>query len=96
LAWVLLTIVLGDPDWFELLGIGFVGDVGGEGREAVAVVITVVRAGMGPSPCFDNTPHVAAFIDLLPKVDCGSVVKAGLEWILALMPCTMLVTSRLL
>jgi hypothetical protein len=41
-------------------------------------------------PCF------AAFIDLLPKVDRGSVMKVGLEWILALMPCTTLVASGLL
>jgi hypothetical protein len=37
-----------------------------------------------------------AFIDLLPKVDSGGVVKVGLEWILALMPCTTLVASGLL
>jgi hypothetical protein len=37
-----------------------------------------------------------AFVDLLPKVDRGSVVKGDLEWILALMPRTMLVASALL
>jgi hypothetical protein len=37
-----------------------------------------------------------AFIDLLPEVDRGSIMKARLEWILALMPCTMLVVSGLL
>jgi hypothetical protein len=30
------------------------------------------------------------------RLDCGSITKAGLEWSLALMPCTMLVASRLL
>jgi hypothetical protein len=38
-------------------------------------------------------------VDLLPEVDCGSVVKASLEWSLALRPCTTLVVrlaSRLL
>jgi hypothetical protein len=37
-----------------------------------------------------------AFIDLLPEVDRGSVMKVGLEWILALMPCPTLVASWLL
>jgi hypothetical protein len=96
LARVLLTIVLGDSDWFELLRIGFVDDVGGEGREAVPVVIVMAPAGTVPSPCFNNRPRVAAFIDLLPEVDRGSVVKAGLVWILALMACTTLVVSGLL
>jgi hypothetical protein len=40
--------------------------------------------------------RVTAFIDLLPEVNHGSVVKASLEWILALMPCTTLVASGLL
>jgi hypothetical protein len=65
----------------------------------VTVIVVLVLAGTVPSPCFDNTPRITAIIDLLPEVDCGSVVKAGLEWSLALRPCTMLVTrlaSRLL
>jgi hypothetical protein len=40
-----------------------------------------------------------AVIDLLPEVNRGGDVKAGLEWSLALRPCTMLVArlaSRLL
>jgi hypothetical protein len=56
----------------------------------------MVLAGTVPSPCFNNTPRIAAFIDLLLEVDRGSVMKVGLEWILALMPCTMLVASGLL
>jgi hypothetical protein len=99
LAQVLLTIVLRNFDWFELLGIGFVGDVGGEGRKVIAVVIIMVLAGTVPSPCFDNTPCIVAVIDLLPEVDRGSIVKAGLEWSLALRPCASLVArlaSRLL
>jgi hypothetical protein len=96
LAQVLLTVVLGDSDWFELLWIRLVSDVGGEGRKVVAVIVVVAPAGTVPSPCFDNTPCVAAFIDLLPEVDRGSVVKAGLKKGLALMPCTTLVASRLL
>jgi hypothetical protein len=36
------------------------------------------------------------FVDLLPEVDRGSVMKAGLKWILALIPCTTLVVSGLL
>jgi hypothetical protein len=91
LAWVLLAIVLGDSDWFKLLGIGFVGDVGGEGGEAVTVIIVVVLACTVPSPCFDNTPRIATVIGLLPEIYRRSVVKAGLEWSLALRPCAMLV-----
>jgi hypothetical protein len=59
----------------------------------------VVLVGTVPAPCFDNTPCVKAVIDLLPKVDRGGVVKAGLEWSLAFRPCTMMVArlaSRLL
>jgi hypothetical protein len=96
---VLLAVVLGDFGWFELLGIGFVGDVGGEGGEEVIVVVVVVLVGMVPSPCFDNTSHIATVIDLLLEVNRGGVVKAGLEWSLALRACTMLVArlaSRLL
>jgi hypothetical protein len=72
------------------------GDVGGEGAEAVTVVVVVASAGMIPSPRFNNKPRVMAFIDLLPEVGRGSVVKVGLEWILALMPCPTLVASSLL
>jgi hypothetical protein len=88
---VLLAIVLGDFDWFEFLRIGFLGDVGGEGGEAVVVVVIVVPIGTIPSPCFDNTTCVTAVIDLLPEVNRGSIGKAGLEWSLALRPCTTLV-----
>jgi hypothetical protein len=92
---VLLTVVLRKSDWFEFLWIGLVGYVGGEGGEAVAVVI-VAPAGTIPSPSFNNMPRVMAFIDLLPEANRGGVVKASLEWILALMPCTMRVASTLL
>jgi hypothetical protein len=63
----------------------FVGDASGESREAVDVVV-VAPAGTIPSPCFNNTPRVTAFVDLLPEVDRGSVMKVDLKWILALMP----------
>jgi hypothetical protein len=96
LARVLLTVVLGDSDWFEVLWVGLVGDAGGEGGEVVAVVVIVVPVGAVPSPCFNNTPCVAAFIDLLPEVDRWGAVKAGLEWILGMMPCITLVASGLL
>jgi hypothetical protein len=91
-------VVLGDSGLFELLGIGFFSDVGGEGGEAVVDVV-VVSVGTIPSPCFNNMPRVMAVSDLLLEVDRGSVVKAGLEWSLALRPCAMLVVrmaSRLL
>jgi hypothetical protein len=90
LARVLLTVLLGDSDWFEVLWIGLVSDASGEGREAVAVVIIVAPAGTVPSPRFNDKPRVAAFIDFLPEVDRGGLVKVGLEWILVVMPCRML------
>jgi hypothetical protein len=96
---VLLVVVLRDSDWFKLLGIGFFSDVGGEGWEAIVVVIIIVPVKMVPSPCFNNTPRIAAVIDLLPEIDRGSVVKASLKWSVALRPCAMLVArlvSRLL
>jgi hypothetical protein len=93
---VLLIVVLGDSDWFEVLWIGLVSDAGGEGGEVVTVVVVVAPAGPVPSPCLNNTPRVTAFIDLLPEVDHGGIVKASLECILALMPCTTLVVSGLL
>jgi hypothetical protein len=42
---VFLAIILGDPDWFEILGVGFLGGVGGERGEAVVIVIVMVPAG---------------------------------------------------
>jgi hypothetical protein len=41
-------------------------------------------------------PSIIAIIDLLPEVDRESVVKASLEWSLALRPCATLVVSKLL
>jgi hypothetical protein len=52
-----------------------------------------------PSPYLNDAPCVEAIIDLLPKIDRGSVVKAGRGWSLALRPCVTLVArqaSRLL
>jgi hypothetical protein len=45
----------------------------------VAVVIIMAPAGMIPSPCFNNKLRIAAFVDLLPEVDLGSVVEVGLD-----------------
>jgi hypothetical protein len=56
----------------------------------------VAPAGTVPSPRFNDKLRVAAFINLPPEVDRGGVVKVGLEWILAVMPCPMLVASGLL
>jgi hypothetical protein len=42
----------------------------------------VAPVGTVPSPHFNNKLQIAAFLDLLPKVDRGSIVKVGLEWIL--------------
>jgi hypothetical protein len=41
----------------------------------------VVPVGAVPSSCLDDAPH------LLPKINHGSVVKAGLGWSFALRPC---------
>jgi hypothetical protein len=77
MARVLLTIILGDSDWFEVLEVGFVGDAGGEGKETGAIIIVVVPAGEVPSPHFNDKPRIVAFVDLLPEVDRGSVVEVG-------------------
>jgi hypothetical protein len=45
LARVLLAVIYGDPDWFKILKVGFLGDVGGEGREEVTIVVVVVPIG---------------------------------------------------
>jgi hypothetical protein len=76
----LLVFILGDPDWFKILGVGFLSDVGGEGGETVVIVIVVVLVGMVPSPHLDDAPRVTAIIDLLPKINCGSIVEASLGW----------------
>jgi hypothetical protein len=46
---------------------------------------------MVPSPCLNDAPRVTDVIDLLPEIDRGSIMKAGLEWSLALRPCATLV-----
>jgi hypothetical protein len=46
LARILLAIVLGDADWFQILRIGFLGDVGGESREAVTIVGILISVGL--------------------------------------------------
>jgi hypothetical protein len=53
-------------------------------------------AGTVPSPHFNDKLRIMAFIDLLPEVDRGGIVKVGLEWILAVMPCATLVVRGLL
>jgi hypothetical protein len=92
---VLLTIILGDSDWFEVLRVGLVGDAGSEGREAIAVVV-MVPVKMVPSPCFNNKPCVEGLVDFLPKVDRGSIMEVGFDWILAAVLCPMLVARGLL
>jgi hypothetical protein len=87
LARVLLAIILGDPDWLKILRVGFLDDVGSEGGEAVVIVIIVVPVGTVPSPCLDDAPCITAIIDLLPKINRGSVLEAGLGWSFALRPC---------
>jgi hypothetical protein len=46
---ILLAVILGDPDWFKILGVGFLNDVGGEDGEAVVIIVIVVPIRMVPS-----------------------------------------------
>jgi hypothetical protein len=87
LARVLHAIILGGSDWFKILGIGFFNDVGGKGGEAVVIVLVVVPVRTVSSPCLNDAPRIMAIVDLLPKIDRGSVVKASLGWSFALRPC---------
>jgi hypothetical protein len=96
LARFLLTVILEDSDWFEVLGVGLVSDASGEGGEVVTVVIAVVPARMVPSPHFNNKLRVAALVDFLPEVDRGSIMEVGLEWIMAMVLCPVLVARGLL
>jgi hypothetical protein len=64
----LLIVVLGDANWFEVLGVGAIGDVGGERGEAATIVSVVVRVRSVPSPCLNDTPHIMTVIDLLPQI----------------------------
>jgi hypothetical protein len=79
----LLAIILGDANLFKILGVGFLGDVGGEGGE----VVVVASVGRIPSSCLDDAPRVAASIDLPPKINRGSVLEGGLRWSFTLRPC---------
>jgi hypothetical protein len=83
----LLAIILGDANLFKILGVGFLGDVGGEGEEAVVIVVVVASVGRIPSSCLDDAPRVAASIDLPPKINRGSVLEGGLRWSFTLRPC---------
>jgi hypothetical protein len=78
LAQVLLAIILGDPDCFKILGVRFLGDVGGEGGEAVIIIVIVVPVRMVLFACLDDALRVAAIIDLLPNINRGSILEAGL------------------
>jgi hypothetical protein len=55
-----------DADWFEVLGVGTIGDVGGERGEAVTIISVVVSIRSVPFPCLNDAPRVATIIDLLP------------------------------
>jgi hypothetical protein len=84
---------LGIPTGLKSLGVGLVGDASGEGGEAVAVVIVVVPAGIVPCPRFNNKPRVTALIDFLFEVNRVSIMLLGLDWILAVVLCPVLVAS---
>jgi hypothetical protein len=92
----LLTVILGDSDWFEVLRVGLVGDAGGEDKEAVAIIVVVVPAGTVPSPRFSNKRRITTLIDFFPEVYRGSIMEVGLDWILAVVPCPPLVERGLL
>jgi hypothetical protein len=66
IAWVLLAVVLGDADWFEVLGLGSVGDVGCERGEVVTIISIVIFVGSVSSPYLKDTPRVVIVVDLLP------------------------------
>jgi hypothetical protein len=57
LARVLLAVVLGDADWFEVHGVGPIGDVGGECGKAVTIIGIVISVGSIPSPCLNDAPR---------------------------------------
>jgi hypothetical protein len=60
--------------------VGFLSDVGGEGGETVVIIMVMVLVGTAPPPCLNDAPCVAGVIDLLPQINHGSIVEAGLEW----------------
>jgi hypothetical protein len=53
----------------------------------IVIVVVVVSVGTVPSPCLDDASRSTAIIDLLPKINRGSVMKAGLMWSFNLRPC---------
>jgi hypothetical protein len=57
----------------------------------VVIVVVMVPIWTVPSTCLNDAPHIAAIIDLLPKINRGSIVKAGLGWSFALRSCVTLV-----
>jgi hypothetical protein len=66
LAWVLLAVVLGDANWFEVLVVGPVSDVEGECGEAVTIVGIKISIWSVLSPCLNDAARVATVVDLLP------------------------------
>jgi hypothetical protein len=74
LAWVLLTVVLGDADWFEVLGVGTINDIGGDHGEAVTIISIVVYVRSVSSPCLNDALRIATIIDLLPQINCRRVL----------------------
>jgi hypothetical protein len=62
----LLAIILGDDDWFIILGVGFLDDVGGESGEAVTIVGILIFVGSVPSPCLDSVLRIMIVVELLP------------------------------
>jgi hypothetical protein len=66
LARVLLAIVLGDAEWFVILGVGPVDDVGGEHRKAVTIIGVMIYVGSVPSPCLNDAPRVTTVVDFRP------------------------------
>jgi hypothetical protein len=55
-----------DADWFEVLGVGTISNVGGERGKAITIVSAMVSVRLVPSPFLNDAPRVATIIDLLP------------------------------
>jgi hypothetical protein len=66
LARVLLAVILGNANRFEILRVRSFSDVGGERGEAVIIIGILISVGLVSSPCLNDAPRIATVVDLLP------------------------------